>query len=173
MIDASWCQMMAAYNSEMNRRIYGAADGLDDASRRADLGAFFGSLQGTLNHILWADHQWMSRFDGWPKPERGSRQSTEFFDDWAALHAARVEADARLEEWAGRAVVDGELTWCSGASQREMTKPRAVLVTHMFNHQTHHRGQVHALLTRLGMRPGDTDLPWVVPSYISSPVEAP
>lgn len=161
MIDSAWCRMMAAYNSEMNRRLYAAANELTDEQRRADLGAFFGSVHGTLNHILWADHQWMSRFDGWEKPDRGIRQSTEFFEAWADLQAARVQADARIEEWAPRAHVIGDLTWFSGASQREMTKPRAMLVTHMFNHQTHHRGQVHALLTRLGVRPADTDLPWI------------
>jgi len=164
-LDSAWCRMMAAYNSEMNRRILGAADGLDDSARRADLGAFFGSLHGTLNHILWADHMWMSRFDGWAKPELGIRQSPEYTPDWATLHAARVAADARLEEWAARvepAALQGDLTWFSGASLREMRKPRAMLVTHMFNHQTHHRGQAHALLTRLGVRPGDTDLPWLV-----------
>ena len=165
MIDGAWCRMMAAYNSEMNRRIYGAAEGLDDATRRADLGAFFGSLQGTLNHILWADHQWMSRFDGWAKPELGIGQSAAFIADWSALCAARVAADGRIEAWAARVqpeALKGDLSWFSGASKREMTRPRGALVTHMFNHQTHHRGQAHALLTRLGVRPGDTDLPWLV-----------
>lgn len=168
MIDASWCRMMAAYNSEMNRRLYAAADGLDDSARRADLGAFFGSVHGTLSHILWADHQWMSRFDGWTKPDRGIRQSTDFITDWLELRTARLDTDRRLEEWAARVQPDsltGDLTWFSGASHREMTKPRGVLVTHMFNHQTHHRGQAHALLTRLGMRPGDTDLPWLVTEF--------
>ncbi len=168
MIEATWCRMMAAYNSEMNRRIYAAADELDDASRRADLGAFFGSLQGTLNHIMWADHMWMSRFDGWQKPDLGIRQSPDFIDEWPALRAARVETDQRIEGWAARvepAALAGDLSWFSGASLREMTKPRGALVTHMFNHQTHHRGQAHALLTRLGVRPGDTDLPWLVTSF--------
>ena len=168
MIDPAWCRMMAAYNSEMNRRLYSATDGLDEASRRADLGAFFGSLQGTLNHILWADHQWMSRFDGWEKPEKGIRDSTEFMQDWAAQKALRVGTDQRIEAWAARvepSALTGDLTWFSGAAQREMTKPRGALVTHMFNHQTHHRGQAHALLTRLGVRPQDTDLPWLVREF--------
>ena len=165
MIDTQWCRMMAAYNTEINRRIYAAADGVDPASRRADLGAFFGSLLGTLSHVLWADHMWMARFDGWPKPELNLRQSPEYMSDWPALRAARDSTDARLEEWAGRAELTGDLCWMSGANGREMTRPRAVLVTHMFNHQTHHRGQVHAMLTRLGARPGDTDLPWAVTQF--------
>lgn len=166
MIEAGWCRMMATYNSEMNRRIFGAANEVSDSARRADLGAAFGSLHGTLNHILWADHMWMGRFDGWAKPELGLRQSAEFMVEWPALMAARVAADRRIEEWSARveaASLTGDLTWCSGASLRQMVRPRAMLVTHMFNHQTHHRGQAHALLTRLGVRPGDTDLPWAVP----------
>ena len=134
MIDSAWCRMMAAYNSEMNRRIFGAAGGVDNASRRADLGAFFGSLHGTLGHILWADHMWMSRFDGWPKPELGIRQSGDFVAEWPALVAAREEADRRIEAWSARvepAALAGDLTWFSGASKREMTKPRAALVTHI------------------------------------------
>lgn len=168
MIDSAWCRMMARYNSEMNRRIYSAASGLEDGTRRADLGAFFGSLHGTLSHILWADHMWMSRFDGWAKPELGNRSSAEFIEEWPALQAARVETDQRLEAWAGRVQpqdLTGELVWFSGLSKREMRSPRAALVTHLFNHQTHHRGQAHALLTRLGVRPGDTDLPWVVQDF--------
>lgn len=165
MIDPAWCRMMAAYNSEMNRRLYAAAEGLGEDQRRADLGAFFGSIHGTLSHILWADHQWMSRFDCWPKPELGLRKSIEFIEDWDAMVPARGDTDARLEDWAARvspSALSGDLTWFSGASGREMTRPRARLVTHMFNHQTHHRGQVHAMLTRLGVTPGDTDLPFII-----------
>lgn len=165
MIDPTWCRAMAAYNGEMNRRILGAADRLGDSQRREHLGAFFGGIHATLNHILWADHMWMHRFDGWEKPEVGIPGSPDFTPDWEALHAARASTDHRIADWAERVTarwLEGDLTWHSGATGTTMRRPIWMLVTHMFNHQTHHRGQVHALLTRLGQRTEATDLPWVV-----------
>ena len=165
MISPAWCRMMAAYNAEMNRRLYDAADTLDDAARRADGGAFWGSIHGTLSHLLWGDTTWMSRFDGWERPSVGIKDSPRMADDWDALRAARIAADARIADWAGRldeARLAAPLTWFSGASQRALTMPLWVLVGHFFNHQTHHRGQAHALITRAGAATGDTDLPWVV-----------
>lgn len=68
MITAAFARTMAAYNAEMNRRVYAAADRLGDDARRAERGAFWGSIHGTLNHLLWADQTWMSRFEGGAKP---------------------------------------------------------------------------------------------------------
>lgn len=165
MISPDWCRMMAAYNAEMNRRLYAAADTLDDAARRADGGAFWGSLHGTLSHLLWGDTIWMSRFDGWEKPPVAMKDSPRMVEDWAALGAQRAAADARIRDWAGRLTeqrLAAPLTWLSAVSGRETTLPLWVTVAHVFNHQTHHRGQAHALLTRAGAPTGDTDLPWVV-----------
>ena len=165
MISPDWCRLMAAYNAEMNRRLYRAADGLDDAARRADRGAFWGSLHGTLSHLLWGDSQWMSRFDGWKKPPVGLKDSAGMVAGWDALKAARIEADVRIEAWSGRlttAHLAEPLVWFSGATQRELTQPRWIVVTHFFNHQTHHRGQAHALITAAGAATEDTDLPWAV-----------
>jgi uncharacterized damage-inducible protein DinB len=165
MITPDWVRLMAAYNAEMNRRLYAAADRLTPAQRNEDRGAFFGSVHGTLSHLLWGDRTWMSRFDGWPAPEGGIKGSPALFPDWDALKAARIEADAGIEAWARRVTPDwlaGSLSWFSAAMGRDMTKPTAVLVTHFFNHQTHHRGQVHALLTGFGEKTGDTDLPFVL-----------
>src|SRR4051812_12868542 len=165
MIDTSWCRLMAAYNSEMNRRLYAAAAGLDDAARRADGGAFFGSIHGTFCHLLWADRMWMSRFDGWEKPAIGARDSPGLIEDFATLLAARVAADARIEAWAAGldpARLAAPFSWYSGALGRDQTQPLWVLVTHLFNHQTHHRGQAHALLTRAGQQTGATDLAFIL-----------
>jgi uncharacterized damage-inducible protein DinB len=85
--------------------------------------------------------------------------------DFDALQAARVETDAAIGEWAGRvtpAWLAEDLVWFSGGAQKEMRRPRAITVVHVFNHQTHHRGQAHALLTRFGADPGATDLPFVL-----------
>jgi uncharacterized damage-inducible protein DinB len=165
MITRDWMRLMAAYNSEMNRRLHAAADTLSEAQRREDRGAFFGSIHGTLSHLLWGDSIWMSRFAGWPKPEGGIKESVALFADWPALQAKRAETDAGIEAWAAQvdpAWLASTLTWFSGAANREMSKPTWTLVAHMFNHQTHHRGQAHAMLTGFGARTGDTDLPFIV-----------
>jgi uncharacterized damage-inducible protein DinB len=78
------------------------------------------------------------------------------------LKAAREAFDETIVNWAGgldAAALAGDLTWFSGAAGRELTKPKGLLIAHLFNHQTHHRGQVHCMLTQCGVRPGDTDLP--------------
>ena len=167
MITPAYCRTMAAYNSEMNRRLYAAASRLSDAERRRDRGAFWGSLHGTLVHILWGDGQWMSRFDGWERPTIPIRQSDQMIE--AALCAARTKGDADIERWAAKvddAWLDVDLTWFSGAAQREVTAPKRLLVTHFFNHQTHHRGQAHTLITAAGEKTEDTDLFLVIPKMI-------
>lgn len=166
MVTLAWVRLMAAYNAEMNRRLYAAADGLAADQLRADRGAFFGSIHGTLSHLMWGDATWTSRFAGWPAPGCGIKDSPGMHPDWARLRAARADLDARIIAWAAAMQPDwpdGTLTWFSGALGREMTRPHWVLVTHFFNHQTHHRGQVHALLTSFGAATGDTDLPFILP----------
>ena len=161
MITPAYVQAMAAYNAEMNRRLYAAAARLSDAERRAERGAFFGSIHNTLNHLLWGDRTWMSRFDGWDKPAPPLAGNWDLIGDFEALRSARAEADAGLLGWAasvGQAWLDGRLTWISGATGREVSRPVAILVAGLFNHQTHHRGQVHAMLTAAGQQTGDTDL---------------
>jgi uncharacterized damage-inducible protein DinB len=164
MITPEFARTMAAYNSWQNRSLYAAAAGLDDAARRQDRGAFFGSIHGTLSHLLWADQRWMHRFAGWEDLPVAIEDSAAWQPDFDRLHAARGEADAGIAAWAqalDAGWLAGDLTWFSGVSRREMRKPRALLVAHMFNHQTHHRGQVHAMLTAAGARPEPTDLPWM------------
>ena len=165
MITPEFLNTMAAYNAEMNRRLYEAAARLSEAERRRERGAFWGSIHGTLNHILWGDTAWMSRFDGWEKPSLGIKQSAGLHEDFFALKQARAEADRRISDWAGRVTPDwllGDFTWFSGALNREITHPKGLLVVHFFNHQTHHRGQVHAMLTAAGEKTGDTDLPFIL-----------
>jgi uncharacterized damage-inducible protein DinB len=164
MISPDHVRLMADYNAWQNRSLYAAAATLSDDARKQDRGAFWRSIHGTLNHLLWGDTMWMSRFDGWERPARPIKESAALFDDFEALRAARIAADARIIDWAARldaAALRGELRWFSGASQREMSRPRWILVAHLFNHQTHHRGQVHAMLTAAGAQPDPTDLPWM------------
>lgn len=162
MIGAAYARTMAQYNTWQNRSLYGAASTLDDAARRLDRGAFWGSIHGTLHHILWADRAWMSRFTGAPFPREPMTASAILSLDWADLQARRTAVDAEIAAWAETlddAWLGADLTYWSQSANREFTRPRALLVAHMFNHQTHHRGQVHAMLTAAGAKPDDTDLP--------------
>ncbi|MBS0252300.1 MAG: DinB family protein [Proteobacteria bacterium] len=164
MISPSYMRTMARYNSWQNASIYRASEQLTDAQRKENRGAFFGSIHATLNHILWADEMWLSRFDASPPPAKTSlSDSTTFFNDWSGLKSERERFDHVIEEWAERfeqSGCDGDLTWYSGAAGREMTRPKALILMHIFNHQTHHRGQVTAMLTGFGINPGVTDLPF-------------
>ncbi|MEM8789164.1 MAG: DinB family protein [Pseudomonadota bacterium] len=162
MITADFTRTMARYAAWQNASQIAAADGLTDAARWQDRGAFFGSIFGTLNHLLWGDQVWLHRFAGTPKPAGKTIADTvRATPDWPSFTAARRDHDARIADWAAAltdADLAGDLTWYSGAVQREVTKPKALLVTHFFNHQTHHRGQIHAMLTAAGAAPDDTDL---------------
>ena len=163
MITPAYVRTMATYNRWQNRNLYGAAADLTDERRKQPCGAFFGSIHGTLNHLLWGDQIWLSRFAGTPTPKAKSiKDSVGQHEGWAELKAARQALDETIVGWAERinaAAIERDLTWFSGAAGREVTKPMGLLITHFFNHQTHHRGQVHCMLTQSGAKPADTDLP--------------
>jgi len=162
MIRAEYARTMAAYNKWQNDSLYGAADTMDDGARKLDRGAFFGSIHGTLNHILWGDRMWMSRFAGSATPTQPSfAGSVEECGEWSDLKSAREQMDQAINDWAtglDDERLAGDLSWFSGALQADVSKPMWMLVSHFFNHQTHHRGQVHAMLTSAGAKPDDTDL---------------
>jgi uncharacterized damage-inducible protein DinB len=166
MITPQYVRVMAAYNSEINRRVYAAAARLSDAQRREDAGLFFGSLLGTLNHLMWADQMWMHRFDGWERPPSGHKDSPRLFESFDDLAAARAVTDTRIEAWAARlsaADMARDLVWYSGVTKSEQRSRIGFVIMHFFNHQTHHRGQAHAAITRFGEDTGDTDLFLLVP----------
>jgi len=169
MVNPAFVRTMAAYNAEMNRRLYEASERIPDAERRKDRGAFWGSLHGTLCHLVWGDRMWMSRFDKWPKPTVVQKDSASLIADFDLLKRERVADDARISDWAGRVTDDWlaqDETWFSGSAKKELSMPRGLVVTHFFNHQTHHRGQAHALITACGQKTGDTDLFLVVPQVV-------
>ena len=95
-VGPAFVRTMAAYNAEMNRRIYAAAQRLPERERRLARGAFWGSIHGTLCHLLWGDQMWMSRFDDWPKPTISQKDSATLIDDFGELARARVDADERI-----------------------------------------------------------------------------
>lgn len=162
MISPDHVQLMAKYNAWQNDSLFGAAASLSDAERKLDRGAFFASIHGTLNHLLWGDQTWMSRFDGTSPPGvKGGQASADYYEHWDDLLRERQAFDSVILGWAERVSqswLDEDLKWYSGAAGRELAKPKWLLVTHFFNHQTHHRGQVHAMLTRVGAKPEDTDI---------------
>ncbi len=151
--------MMATYNRWANRRLYAAAAQLDDDAYRRDVGVFFASLHGTLNHLLAADRIWMRRLDGTGEQPQGLDQV--LFDDLAGLRGARVAEDERILGYvaaldAARLDAIWEYRTLNGIPQRQRIRD---ILAHVFNHQTHHRGQAHAALTRLGVRePAPLDL---------------
>jgi uncharacterized damage-inducible protein DinB len=162
MIGPAYIQRMARYNRWQNANLYGAADGLSPQERQLERGAFFGSIHKTLSHLLWADRVWMSRFTDLSGPQCGIGESAVLYPDWHSLMAERARFDQAIIDWADSvdpSWLAAAQSYYSAGARREVTKSRWILVTHMFNHQTHHRGQVHCMLTQAGAKPRDTDLP--------------
>lgn len=165
MITTELVQTLADYNLWQNTSIYAAADTLADAERKIDRGAFWGSIEGTLNHILWGDRLWLSRLGGGAPPVAKSMPETVLEGGgWDGLKRARGEQDAAILAWAAsveQSHLDSSFTYVSAAIGKEFTQNIGLLTIHMFNHQTHHRGQVHAMLTAAGAEPEDTDIPFM------------
>jgi uncharacterized damage-inducible protein DinB len=160
-ITPEYCRLMARYNAWQNASLRRIVETMPPEALDADRGAFFGSIRATLNHLLWADRLWLARFTGTAAPEGGIAGSVDLTPTIAVWGAERFRTDARLTLWAEhlRALdLAADMTWVSGSAGRQFTRPLQPLIVHMFNHQTHHRGQVHAMLTAAGQRPGDTDL---------------
>jgi len=151
--------MMAAYNAWCNERIYDAAAQLSDEDYRADRGAFFKSVHGTLNHILVADRIWMRRFTG--EGEAPNRLDAILFENFSDLRAARQKEDERILAYIdslSEADLAGRLRFRTITNPMDVDQPLAPVLSHFFNHQTHHRGQVHCLLTGFGRDAPSVDL---------------
>lgn len=161
MITPDWVRMMARYNAWQNQSMGRAMSGLSLAALIEDRGAFFGSILATAGHLAWADAVWLHRLKGDPAPEYAPGDVLTRFPTFAAWMAERQRLDARLTLWAAnmrQVELTGTTSWFSGILDREVSQPVAQIVTHIFNHQTHHRGQVHAMLTAAGVKTEDTDL---------------
>jgi uncharacterized damage-inducible protein DinB len=162
MLDPHYTLLMAEYNAWMNDKLYALCAGLSDEQRKADRGAFFKSIHGTLNHLLWADRAFLIRLLDSSEPI--GKLGDVLFEDFEPMRAERKRLDGVLLDWA-RQVQAGQLTslyeFKSVAYQRRRRMPRYVMVVQMFNHQTHHRGQLTTLLSQLGLDIGSTDLPFM------------
>ncbi|MBF2027197.1 MAG: damage-inducible protein DinB [Oscillatoriales cyanobacterium C42_A2020_001] len=167
MIDRVYCQTMAQYNQWMNQNLYAVCAKLSDEERKRDRGAFFKSIHGTLNHLLYGDRVWLGRFIEQPFVVTAIGQ--ELYSDFDELRQEREITDDAILSWA----IEIQASWLeqpfeytSNVDQQSRVLPTWVLVTHLFNHQTHHRGQLTTLLSQTGFDPGITDLPWL--PYLST-----
>ena len=153
---------LAAYNRWANVRLYDACAGLSDAARKQDRQAYFGSVHNTLNHVLVGDRAWLDRIEG---IDTGPvTLDAVLFDDFDELREARAAEDDRIERvLAGldETRTAGDLSYRNVAGKSYCTPLRLVL-THLFNHQTHHRGQVHGMLSQAGTSPPELDLIYYV-----------
>lgn len=158
----NYYRLMAEYNRWMNARLYGACADIADEKRKADLGAFFKSIHGTLNHLLWADRVWLQRFTGQTFPV--GKMGVDLYDDFATLSRERAALDDFIVAWARDLQTDwlaAAFTFTSVQDGKTRRAPAWVFVTQLFNHQTHHRGQATTLMKQLGYDPGVTDIPWL------------
>lgn len=167
-------RLMAQYNEWMNTRLYDAAMTLPADEVLDDKGAFFGSLYGTLNHILLADMIWLKRFSAHPAahaaldPVRAVPAPVTYDvreGELAQLRERRAALDKVISDWAGElAEADlGHVLKYKNIAGTHFSRPFSALVMHFFNHQTHHRGQATALLSQAGIDMGSTDLLMIVP----------
>lgn len=144
-------RMFAAYNQWANGRIYDAAADLDEEEFDRNVGVFFGSMMGTLNHLLAADRIWMKRFTG--EGDAPARLDTILHRALPGLRLAREAEDKRIIDWvAGLSdkALSGRFSYMTVSDMRTVSQRLAPTLDHFFNHQTHHRGQAHAILTVLG-----------------------
>jgi len=150
---------MAAYNGWMNGKIYDAAARLPEDEIARDRGAFFKSILGTLNHLLFADLVWIGRFkEGRP---RVGNSKDQLHEGLATLRPPRMTLDREILDWANEtdeAWLTQPFSFTTLAGDQSFTFPAWILVAHMFNHQIHHRGQVTTLLSQAGQDVGVTDI---------------
>jgi len=164
-------RFLARYNRWFNERLYAACEQLPDAERRRDRGAFFGSIHASLEHLVWGDKTWLQRFaaqgvrfeslpPGLLALPAGATAATPLHAQWADLKAERARLDAAIEAWAQEMPGDFAQRTMRYANTKGVRRehPMWKALTHFFNHQAHHRGQVTTLLMQAGVDPGVTDL---------------
>ncbi len=155
-------KIMAAYNRWANTLLYDACAGLTDAARKQDRRAFFGSIHNTLNHILVGDRAWLARIKGFDADNHPL--DSVLFDDFGKLRSARATEDDRIEHILMEMDderMESDLHYYNIAGTPFRT-PMHLVFTHMFNHQTHHRGQIHDMLSQTGVSPPKLDLIYYV-----------
>jgi uncharacterized damage-inducible protein DinB len=169
-------QQMALYNQWINKKIYSAAAELNYELLSEDRGAYFGSIMGTLNHILVGDIFWFKRFSD----HSSDLPSLEYFrllkrpdsldmilhDELSDLWLARKQADAVILQFTSDLTdeIIGSTLRYKNSKDQEFNKNMGYLLLHVFNHQTHHRGQASTLLCQAGIDIGVTDMVVGIPN---------
>jgi uncharacterized damage-inducible protein DinB len=151
-------QMLSRYNRIANERLYESCGQLDPLEYRRQRQGSFSSIHGLLNHILLGDRIWMARFQG--RGQSTPPLNTVLFEDFADLHSARIREDHEMEAFFEHVTADfleRPFTYVNNKGH-EYTEQPSVAVSHMFNHQTHHRGQVHVMLAQTAVQPPSLDL---------------
>ena len=164
MVSREWAAALDRYNRWMNRKVFALAGTLSDEVRKRDAGAFFKSIHGTLNHILIADRVWMGRLQGVVLPDGLMGPGIASLDqdlcaDFGELSQERERTDQEISRWIA-GVTESDLATKLRFVRRgvQQEAPLWSVIAHMFNHQTHHRGQVTTLFMQFGHDPGVTDL---------------
>ena len=162
MIEPGYVRTMARYNAWQNRQLTAVLSDVSDDVLRKDRGAFFGSIMATLNHLLWGDTLWMSRFDTrLAPPAVEAAKHTELTPTFAVWSADRFRMDGAIRMWADtlRGLdLKTHITFRSVLLKQDFEQPLEHCVVHLFNHQIHHRGQVHAMMTAAGLEAPVSDL---------------
>ncbi|MBE1284268.1 MAG: damage-inducible protein DinB [Rhodobacteraceae bacterium] len=161
MISVGYCSLFARYNTWQNTSLFTAADGLEPNQRWADQGAFFKSIAATMNHLVWADALMLERLKGNERPQDTIAHSLTNPSDWETYKELRTRRDAEIEDWVSKltdTALKGSVRWYPLDGSGRIEKPMAICIVQMFNHQTHHRGQIHAMLTAQGAQPEPTDI---------------
>lgn len=164
-VSPEWLSALARYNRWMNDKLYGLAAQMSDEVRKRDSKAFFKSIHGTFNHILLADRVWLTRFKGKTVPDgymgvEGIRSlDQELYSDFDELRRQRALTDDEISAWVAELTPERlaeRLVYMR--SGQKVDVPLWWAVSHFFNHQTHHRGQITTLFSQNGVDPGVTDL---------------
>ena len=151
-------QMLARYNCIANERLFSKCGELEDSEYRKQRAGSFGSIHGLLNHILLGDRRWLGLFESGERVTPPLNQI--LYDDFGDLRAAREREDARLESFFGKldATFWGRSFAYTNNQGKDHVESAHVACTHLFNHQTHHRGQVHVMLSQTRVTPPSLDL---------------
>ncbi|MCI5077198.1 DinB family protein [Oricola sp.] len=163
-------RMFAAYNRWANGRLFDAAELLSEEEWDRDVGAYFGSMCGTLNHILVADRIWMHRFTGTGETHRVLADLPH--PQFGALRTERGRMDERIVDWVetlSEETLAGLFSYVPVTSPKEVTQALSPALAHFFNHQTHHRGHAHMILSVLGHEPPSLDLIYFLRTEEGSP----
>jgi uncharacterized damage-inducible protein DinB len=165
MVTPEYVQVMSMYNKWQNNQLYDIINVMSEDVLTLDRGAFFGSIHATLAHLLWGDLLWMQRFD--PNRSENAGSFPESHAHWSTIShwaADRMCCDGEICLWAAQLSQDdinGDLSFYSSSLSKIVNVSLSLSIVQFFNHQTHHRGQVHAMLTAAGENAPVSDLIYI------------